>query len=265
MFMEPQETDEEVVKTDDGEAKKLEVSSVSPKDNHGMGQHFFPSFAPVFSLGHSRPPQLFHQENYFSKSRASPSLGPDYNPFRAYRESSYKVPITIDDDPISSNILGSGNFGVLKGGTYYNDEDRGEFGLFNPYYSNNGHGRPYSANPRPQKYSNGDFFANFRDFADINTPNKASFSEYVIVYVNKNASKTDEGTQVLPPGKITRPKNIIEQLSMLDNTESETPAPEKKVSLHKRKLALLHQEKTNKEKKSYFKKKEPLEPLLALS
>lgn len=59
MFMEPQETDEEVVKTDDMEMRK-EASSPS-KDNHGMGQHFFPSFAPVFSLGHSRPPQLFHQ------------------------------------------------------------------------------------------------------------------------------------------------------------------------------------------------------------
>lgn len=31
------------------------------RDNDGDSQHFFPSFAPVFSLGHSRPPQLFHQ------------------------------------------------------------------------------------------------------------------------------------------------------------------------------------------------------------
>jgi len=30
-------------------------------DNHGYPQNFYPSFAPVFSLGHSRPPQLFHQ------------------------------------------------------------------------------------------------------------------------------------------------------------------------------------------------------------
>lgn len=156
-------------------------------------------------------------------------------------------------------------------GTYYNDEDRDETGsLFSPYYSNNGHGRPYSANPRPQKYTNGDFFANFRDFADINTPTKASFSEYVIVYVNKNGTKV-ENTQVEP----SRPKNIIEQLSLLDKNENsdsnqvENEIPQKKISLHKRKLSLLHQEKLNKQKKSYFKKKDSPkdldEPLLALS
>lgn len=178
----------------------------------------------------------------------------------------------MEDDATSNNILGSGNFGVIRGGTYYNDEDRDDSGgLFNPYYSNNGHGRPYTANPRPQKYTNGDFFANFRDFADINTPTKASFSEYVIVYVNKNGTKPDN-----VPGETNRPKNIIEQLSLLDKEDSETTpnpveneVPKKKLSLHKRKLSLLHQEKTNKQKKSYFKKKDSpkdlVEPLLALS
>lgn len=152
-------------------------------------------------------------------------------------------------------------------GTYFHDEDREDSGsLFNPYYSNNGHGRPYVANPRPQKYNNGDFFANFRDFADINTPTKASFSEYVIVYVNKNGSKIDN-----VPGETTRPKNIIEQLSLLDKEENpiENEIPQKKLSSHKRKLSLLHQEKLNKQKKSYFKKKDSpkdlVEPLLALS
>lgn len=162
-------------------------------------------------------------------------------------------------------------------GTYYNDEDREDTGaLFSPYYSNNGHGRPYSQNPRPQKYSNGDFFANFRDFADINTPTKASFSEFVIVYVNKNGSLADRANKVDGMEASSRPNNIIEQLSLLDKqqqVESATNQPQiikpaKKMSSNKRKLALMQEEKTNKTRKMYLKKKDSskeVEPLLALS
>ncbi|KAK6638742.1 hypothetical protein RUM43_007010 [Polyplax serrata] len=245
------------------------------RDNHPMGQHFYPSFAPVFSLGHSRPHQLFHQQEpfYTSKSRAATTFSSDYNPFRnSFRDTSYKVPINFDDDAISNNILGSGNFGILRGGTYYNEED--DYGLFNSHYSNNGHGRPYYSNPRPQKYTNGDFFSNFRDFAEINTPTKTSYSQYIVVYVNKNATKSNDESELtaasVPSSVIAKPKNIFEQLSLLDQADDEShEAEEKKTSLHKRKLALLKQEELNKQKKSYSTSKESskdfLEPLLALS
>lgn len=73
MYMEPQQEQQEEqqeavgqreAETDVEEAEAEEAGETEDtqdKDNHGMGQHFFPSFAPVFSLGHSRPPQLFHQ------------------------------------------------------------------------------------------------------------------------------------------------------------------------------------------------------------
>lgn len=68
MFMEPMEIEETEVKPNEqlstSQPDPEPVTTPTPainKDNHQMGQHFFPSFAPVFSLGHSRPHQLFHQ------------------------------------------------------------------------------------------------------------------------------------------------------------------------------------------------------------
>lgn len=67
MFMEPMElTKTEVAASPTASTEQPEVSTETSsikatKDNQEMGQHFFPSFAPVFSLGHSRPHQLFHQ------------------------------------------------------------------------------------------------------------------------------------------------------------------------------------------------------------
>lgn len=60
---------------------------------------------------------FFHlQEPFYSKPRNPPVLRPEFNPFRAYRDSSFKVPVVVEDDATSNNILGSGNFGVIRGG-----------------------------------------------------------------------------------------------------------------------------------------------------
>lgn len=60
-YLEPAE-DMEDVREPSGVVSRYEYGMESPgPDSHGYPQHFFPSFAPVFSLGHSRPPQLFHQ------------------------------------------------------------------------------------------------------------------------------------------------------------------------------------------------------------
>lgn len=165
--------------------------------------------------------------------------------------------------------MGSGNFGIIRGGTFFaqNDEDSGEFDSYNNYY-NNGHGRPsydvgYIANPRPNY--NQDQFANFRDFADINTPANSAFSHFVVVYANKNSTMdeiSEESRRVL-----SEPKNIIETLERLDETTTLVP----KVSKSKAKLELTKQKiKTKKEQwktnsKSYNPKHDPEEPLLALS
>jgi len=54
-----------------------------------------------------------------------------------------------------NSILGSGNFEILKGGTFYEEDD------YRRPYSNNRPAQPYNY------YGNNDIFHNFRDFADI--------------------------------------------------------------------------------------------------
>ncbi|KAI4459176.1 hypothetical protein MML48_6g00018813 [Holotrichia oblita] len=223
-------------------------------------QTFFPSFAPFSNqpLGHSRP--LYHQPEAAYSHRPTAyqqNLGFDSNT----RFSGYKGDLYEERSDVNS-ILGSGNFGVIKGGTFYNENDDDQYTGFgsnyNSYY-HNGHGRPSlyygNSNRRPQQ------FENFRDFADINTP---SYSEFVVVYANKNETMKEET-------KATPPKNIIEHLAMLDleqNASKETTTTEesltKKLSKSKRKLALRLPEKKQAVKSKPIPK-DLYEPLLALS
>lgn len=286
------------------------------EDAVGMGQHFFSSFAPLFPapspLGRSRP-SIFQEPAH---SQRTALLRPQQNSFQPvsygggpYRDNQY-LHTAAAAETSTSDLLGSGNFGVIKGGTFYSDDDqkegsayggRGSHQFFSPYYhSNNGHGRPAfyggggTPNPRPQNHRGNDFFANFRDFADINTPTKSSFSEYVVVYVNKNNSKHDDGSSKNgSKSGDSKPKNIIERLTMLDNEDQEKltipeedssvipPSNTQQVKAEKKgsstlspaklKLALF-QDKFNKEKTKKVKTtssssdpKDLYEPLLALS
>lgn len=138
----------------------------------------------------------------------------------------------------------------------------------------------YNSNPPanirhgPGGGNGGDFFANFRDFADITAPTKSSYSEYYVVYVNQNSTKaeTDKG-HVLAPGA-SIPKNIIERLNTMDmDGESEhdtVDTPESfKVSKTKQKLFQHRKQETEKDQANKNKvhklPKETNEPLLALS
>ncbi|XP_022198848.2 uncharacterized protein LOC111055825 [Nilaparvata lugens] len=209
-------------------------------DQHPKAQHFFPSFAPLFSpppLGHSRP-SFYNQESAFSQRPSYPG---------GFRDLSY--PHAVAESESSTNVLGSGNFGVLRGGTFFAGE-RDELlsdDLYSPYFhgGNNGHGRPsfYPRNPQPNYRQQGDdFFANFRDFADISTPTKSSYSQYYVVYARQNATNdeqlpkpkmVDEDVDYEDGGSKTltnnntpqqRPRNIMEQLTLLDTTVSHPPA-----------------------------------------
>ena len=85
-----------------------------------------------------------------------PSRG-EYSPYSGAGEESYKRVATsaaVGGDDRDNEILGSGNFDVIKGGTFY---DPGTY--YNLRY-----------NTRPKQhsgYGQGDFLDNFRDFADI--------------------------------------------------------------------------------------------------
>lgn len=225
-------------------------------------QHFYPSFSPLFPpLGHSRPP--FYQEPVFNARQAykpHDNFGFGTGNFR-----DYSFPQATAESERSANVLGSGNFGVIRGGTYYpgeNDEVLNE-DIYNNYY-NNGHGRPsyYPANPLPAFRNGGDFFANFKDFAEISTPTKSSYSEFYVVYVNPNSTHHEE-SDLRPNG--SAPKNIFEQLQILDAADKTT----KKLSKTKLKLEKYtthHQNKeVTKKQKVLASPKELYEPLLALS
>lgn len=191
-------------------------------------QNFFPFFRDSQPLGHSRP--------YYPTPE--PPLAVRYNSYARNQQDS---------------LLGSGDFGVLRGGTFYQDNDPpikgGDPNDFYNFY-NNGHGRPQVA-PLIRKLTYPEEqFANFKDFADINTPNDPAYSQFVIVYANKNATE---------PATHPNPKNIFEQLQLLDAEKAKAS----KTSKFKSKLAKTKLEK--KYKKKLGPKDTEYEPLLALS
>lgn len=260
-----------------------EKSVVDSEDAEARSQTFFPSFSAFGHqpLGHSRP-FFFQQEGAYSQrpSTYQQQLSFDVPKFPGFKNEVFKSRAAPSEKKETHGLLGSGNFGVISGGTFYSDNDKeatsygGSDDDFSSYYSN-GHGRPSfyfggASNPKPQKHEQQ--FANFRDFADINTPASPAFSHFVVVYVNKNGTIVDPATVK----QIVKPKNIIESLALLDlepvttTTTSEAP-PTKKMSKSKRKLALLPPEKKVKIKKSGVIKeaaseqKHLSEPLLALS
>lgn len=159
------------------------------------------------------------------------------------------------------SILGSGDFGVIRGGTFYQDDDPPPRSSYesNEYfgiYNNNGHGRPIEAPFAPKTFYPNDQFANFRDFADINTPTDPAYSQFVVVYANKNSSDTHPN-----------PKNIFEQLELLDKEKKEEQQNLKKDSISKFKKKLANTKLERKYKKKAVPKDNvsEVEPLLALS
>lgn len=241
------ETDrtEDAAAVPDSEDKSLETES----------QNFFPSFADLFAN---------HRSSFAEQQRYR-------NRFLGYlqRDRGYQTQGTGIGKEVHHPLLGSGNFGVIRGGTYYPDEkENDEYSvddtLYNPYYHAGNRGRAnYFRNPKPQPIRGGDFFANFRDFADITAPPKSSFSHLSVVYANKNA--TGGGARV------TEPRNIIETLRMLEEEEGQTSSevavgtgeelPRKKQSKGKRKLMKMKQYEEDKARRSRI----TVEPLLALS
>lgn len=285
MYLDPQEPTSQASQLTPLQTERIFTAS----EPEGGSQTFYPSFLyNTQPLGHSRP--IFYQQNQ-QQQEAAYSQRPNggyrqqqlydnnlkfTNPFRR-ENNNYQVA-----QETSQSLLGSGNFGVIRGGTFYNENDSensdysgsGRYNNYSPFFHNNGHGRPSfyfgATNPRPTQHEQ---FANFRDFADINTPNPA-YSQYVVVYINKNGSKIEEPHKIQK--KTIVPKNIIERLAMIDlelikksTDEDAEKIPQKKLSVSKRKLAQLPPEKKYKIKKATTTSTTPLpdlyEPLLALS
>ncbi|XP_023303341.2 uncharacterized protein LOC111685316 [Lucilia cuprina] len=120
--------------------------------------------------------------------------------------------------PYDASILGSGDFGILRGGTFYSAEDQSYSNeeASDIYYGDASNTHTISSTEGfIQKYTfPEEQFAQFRDFADLATPADSAFSQYVVVYAAKNA--TAPSTE----RRNSKPKNIFEQLQEIDKEKA---------------------------------------------
>jgi len=153
-------------------------------------QNLFPSF---FRSGHKLVPSSARP----FANKPNPSLAGRYT--SSLSSSSTRA-------PYDESILGSGDFTVLRGGTFWADNDgpitSDYYGSDSSFYDTTS-GRPFalplsSSGPH---YSD-DPFADFKDFADINAGVDSDFSHHIPVYAHKNAKH--------------EPNNILETLELLD-------------------------------------------------
>lgn len=165
-----------------------------PQNPVAAEQNFFPSFF-------RNPPVNAHSRPYKQNPSTAASIAGRYS-------------ATTRANQFDQSILGSGDFAVVRGGTFYPDDER----PFRPKeredyfggYFNNGHGRPQQ---QKQPYYPEDPFANFKDFADINAGSDTAFSHFIVIYANKNGTKTHPSHP--------SPKNIFEQLQLLDQEKEQ--------------------------------------------
>jgi hypothetical protein len=133
------------------------------------------------------------------------------------------------------SILGSGDFAIMKGGTFYGDGEKQRpnheyFGSGTSFFDTQDNGRPFALPQTQPQTSDENRFANFKDFADITAGIDTDFSHLVAVYALKNNSITRH-----------EPKNILEQLQMIDDEQADvlTEKQTKRTKLSKVKTKLL--------------------------
>lgn len=157
------------------------------------------------------------------------------------------------------SLLGSGDFNVIKGGTFYQVSDQHPISAYREFYGNgngNGHQRPY-ASPLVQKFPevSSDPFFNFRDFADINVSNDAGqFSELYVVYASQNNTNLySKGHEKHSSPKTKRIRNIKDQLDLIDDEEKILKLSKKKLKLRKSKKQEIIKNSTTTERPSIAK------------
>lgn len=228
------------------------VSRVDTQNPETAEQNYFPSF---FRNPTPQPQQNSHSRPYknVQSNTNAASIAGRYSAGRAQN--------------FDQSILGSGDFAVIRGGTFYPEgEDRNAYRFkdSDEFFSGggffkNGHGRPNAQTLKAKKpYFPEDPFEHFTDFADINAGSDAAFSNVMVIYANKNSTKPHHAS----------PKNIFEQLQLLDlekdqESKSETITKQKLNSSNKdegdedvkdKKLAKLSKFKTKLVKSKVVKK-----------
>jgi hypothetical protein len=196
--------------------------------DHDSGeQRFFPSFPvpnPYVGLPFGGPPARPPLFPGPTANRAPSRYHPQFGPANKYNVQSipppnrgpsgvYSAESHDHDRYQDNNLLGSGNFEVIRGGTYYEDDDAYHSGFHGgandhhghgddgDYYHHNGH-----SSPPGYRAPGTDFFANFRDFADINPPSRSYSHRHETVAVHPAFAAAASAT------KQRQPKNILEKL-----------------------------------------------------
>lgn len=174
-----------------------------------------PGFVPIIS-SHVHSTESQHDESHLNPISAEQNFfplfygnGPFLNHHAVVPHSSGRY-LTSPKASADRSILGSGDFTVLKGGTFYSDNE--DFSRpphieikGGRFYESIQNGRPFAL---PLEASN-DPFANFKDFADITGGVEADFSHFIAMYANQNSSKAKH-----------EPKNILEQLQLIEEERS---------------------------------------------
>lgn len=199
---------------------------------------------------------IFAEQNFFPSFFRSGQQLPPARPFSNQQIGSSSPSgryISSTKDSIDESILGSGDFTVLRGGTFYGDGEKRRrpihdyFGSGSSFYESANSGRPFALPLESPHYSD-DPFANFKDFADITAGIDTDFSHVVAVYANKNSTSIKH-----------EPKNILDQLQLIDEenrneernrrTEVSKQKPIKVTKLSKFKSKLLSTKLTKEPKK----------------
>jgi hypothetical protein len=152
-------------------------------------QNFFPSFFRS-QVSTSRPFSLRHvgsSTRYFSGTSSS-TRAPSFD----------------------RSILGSGDFTVMRGGTFYPEGEDNSHEYYDSSFYDSNTGRPFAVpieKRKGQHYSD-DPFADFKDFADITAGVDSDFSHLVVVYANQNSTAEKH-----------EPRNILEILNASSNDD----------------------------------------------
>ncbi|XP_049535564.1 uncharacterized protein LOC125951055 [Anopheles darlingi] len=231
---------------DDDESESVFGSALPIAEKLVLEQHrpaaqkLYPAFfRNIPPLGHSRPYYQPPVDPVSLVEQQQQQQPPRYsNKIRQNAVPGSGAPIVPVPEPVTAAaalpaLLGSGDFGVIKGGTFYYDSDvpgKGGGGSFlDEFYrlgysgGNNGHGRPQlgyllqaakaaAGAPGPPKEEQ---FSNFRDFADINISNDPAYSHRAPQYAQPAADYHHHHYLH------HEPDNILDELRSLD----QQPAP----------------------------------------
>jgi hypothetical protein len=190
----------------------------------------------------------FADRKFFSTF--TPTFGPTIRPngHRIFGRFSSSHSTTTKRPSYDQAVLGSGDFTVMRGGSFYADGDarptRHDF-----FSGSSTNGRPYALPlESSQPHIPDDPFASFRDFADItgSAIEESDFSHHVEVYTKKE------------------PNNILDELQAIDDEKEQEV---KKLSKFKSKLSSTLKMKPKKKKSTKISSSslEPTDPLVAES